>query len=555
MKLKYLLIIVFIILSAIPLFSGLQFLNEYSGKHYREQYEDHLSSLSLIAKKRLLATVERFQDNTALISSRTQMRISLDQWNQTGNEANLDRISRIINDAKHALPHLKHITLFDENGTMAASTVAEPTIATIDPRLFDRPSISLAKEESLVLVHSTAPLEFNHRTVGYIRISFHADFLNELVRDRAGLGETGEWLFAVRDQNGDALFAVPLKFDHKAAFERRVSRERTDVPITQALLGNEIIMSSAPDYREEPVLASTRYIEEMDWGLVAKVNEDEVNRIFNRNKPLIYITEIAIVIVAIIAGVALSFFISSPIERLKTYSSKVAKGSFDPPPEMGGWQEVKELTAHFSYMVGALKEMNENLADRIEERTQELQKANAKLEIVATQDALTGLHNRRYFDARYQEEFSRAKRYKNDLAVVILDLDHFKQVNDRYGHDFGDIVLRKISAFLKSTARDSDILARIGGEEFCMILPETSEKASDVLLNRLCSEIADIEFTLEGKKLHVTCSFGVAHLGEESTDADALLKQADIALYEAKAAGRNRVVHYSGAAAPEPDSG
>lgn len=554
MKLKYLLIVAFVVLSAIPLFSGLQFLNEHSGEHYREQYEDHLSSLSLIAKKRLLTTIDRIRDNTALISSRTQMRISLDQWNQTGDKAHLDRVSRIINDAKHALSHVKDISLFDQAGAMAASTMAETEGTTIDPQLFDRPVISLAKEGPLVVVLSTAPLEYDHRTVGYIRISFHADFLTDLVRDRAGLGETGEWLFAVRDKNGDALFAVPLKFDHKAAFERRVSRERTDVPITQALLGNEIVMSQAPDYREEPVLASTRYIEEMDWGLVAKVNESEVNRTFNRNRSIIYITEIAIILTAIAAGVALSFFISNPIERLKTYSSKVAKGSFDPPPEMGGWQEVKELTSHFSYMVKALQEMNDNLAARIEERTQDLQEANDKLEIIATQDPLTGLHNRRYFDTRYQEEFNRAKRYRHDLAVVILDLDHFKQVNDRYGHEFGDIVLRKVSAFLKSTARDTDILARIGGEEFCMILPETPEKASDILLNRLCSEIADIEFILEDKKLHVTCSFGVAHLGEESTDADALLKQADIALYKAKAGGRNRVVHFSGEADPAPDS-
>lgn len=100
-----------------------------------------------------------------------------------------------------------------------------------------------------------------------------------MVNDHSGLGTTGEWLFAVRDENGDALFAVPLKYDRKAAFNRKVSKERFDVPITQALLGNEIIMDMAPDYLEKPVLASTRYIPSVDWGLVAKINESEISSI------------------------------------------------------------------------------------------------------------------------------------------------------------------------------------------------------------------------------------------------------------------------------------
>jgi diguanylate cyclase (GGDEF)-like protein len=544
MKLKYLLIIVFVTLSAIPLFAGLQYLNERSGEYYREQYKEHLSALSLIAKKRVLTAIDRVRDNTALVASRTQLRISLDEWNRTGDDHSRERVARIINDAKRGLQHLKDISIFSIDGTVvtATSETARPTA--IDPEDYDQRKITLRKQKQHVLIDSVAPLLLNNRIVGFIHLSFYTDFLTDLVRDRSGLGETGEWLFAVRDEEGAALFAVPLKYDHTAAFERRVPSNRLDVPITQAMLGNEIIMEYAPDYLEVPVLASTRYIEKLDWGLVAKVNESEVGERVNRNKSIIYLTGLVIIVLAVAAGVVLSFFISNPIERLKTYSSKVANGSFDPPPQMGGWQEVKELTAHFSFMVKALQEMNDNLATRIEERTKELQEANAKLEIVATQDPLTGLHNRRYFDDRYQEEFSRAKRYGSELTVAIMDIDHFKQVNDTYGHDFGDIVLRKIAAFLKSTARDSDILARIGGEEFCIILPETPKNASGVLLNRLCTEIAGIEFSLKDQALNVTCSFGVAHLDGDTEDAETLLKQADVALYEAKTGGRNRVVHY-----------
>lgn len=545
LKLKYLLIIVFIVLSAIPLFAGLQYLNEQAGIHYRNQFEEHLASLSFIAKKRVLTTVDRIQDNTALVSSRTQMRISLDQWNRTGTDENLTKISRTISDAKHGLTHLKEITIYDRKGMPVASTSTSPPTEVIDPEHFDKPNIALGKEGRHVLAFSTAPLVLDHAVVGYIQIIFYTEFLTDLTKDRIGLGNSGEWLFAVRDDNGDAVFAVPLKYDHLAAFRKRVPKERVDVPITQALLGNEIIMEHAPDYRDVPVLASTRYIADLDWGLVAKIDEAEVNQLVSRNRAIIYATAFIIVIVAIGAGVALSVFISGPIEKLKLYSSSIASGSPAPPPNVGGWQEARELTTHFTYMVDTLRKLNESLNDQVAERTRELFEANKQLEMLATQDPLTGLHNRRYFDERFKEEFERAKRYGHQMAVVILDIDHFKSINDTYGHDFGDLVLKKVSEFIKNAARESDVLARIGGEEFSLILPVTVEGAPGAFLERLRSEIAGLEFSSGNRTVQVTCSFGVAYISDETKDSDALLKRADLALYKAKSDGRNCVVSYT----------
>jgi diguanylate cyclase (GGDEF)-like protein len=556
MKLKYLLISAFVILSAIPLFAGLHYLNERSGERYRFQFEEHLSALSSIAKKRVISMVDRVRDNTALIASRTQMRISLAAWNETGEQQHRERISRIINDTKNSLTDLQDIQLYDTAGKLVVSIKSELSNPEIDVASFDKPVIGMSKVNDLTLIVSTTPLSLESRRVGYLRILFYNDIMTDLVLDRAGLGDTGEWLFAVRDENGDALFAVPLKYDHKAAFERRVSRDRVDVPITQALLGNERIMSAAPDYRETPVLASTRYIETLDWGLVAKVDESEVNDLVNRNRQIIYITEIAIVIAAIIAGVFLSIFISGPIERLRSYSSRVAAGSLETPPQVGGWHEVKELTSDFARMVATLRDLNEDLNVKVEERTKELFDAYKKLEILAIQDSLTGLHNRRYFDERYVQEFERARRYGHRLAVVMLDIDHFKAVNDTYGHDFGDKVLKGISGILKNAARASDIVARIGGEEFCLILPEASESSSTAFLERLRIEIEETMFETESKPapVSVTCSFGITYLNDDIGNAEELLKMADSALYTAKETGRNKVVTYTGSQSPKQAS-
>ncbi|MDX1755524.1 MAG: diguanylate cyclase [Marinobacter sp.] len=544
MKLKNLLILVFILIAAVPLFVGLHSLNQYTGEHYRRQVESHLESLSLIAKKRVIDVVERIEDNTALVASRTQMRISLSRWMDSGDPTELDKIHRILDDAKNGLRHLKDISLYDRQGRLVATTADQPPVRELPPLRSSEPTIRLGLEADQVLAVSRAPLTLNDESIGFIRLAFFTDFIADLVRDRTGLGMTGEWLFAVRHESGDALFAVPLKYDPQAAFRRRVSRDRMDVPIIQALLGNELIMSNAPDYRETRVLASTRYISDLDWGLVAKMNEEEVNQLVNQNRIYIYFSEFVIVSLAVLAGIVLSVYIAGPIEKLKAHTAKVARGSFEEPPETGGWQEVKELNAHFRLMIEALKDLNENLQKKVEERTQALNAANEKLSLIATQDPLTGLHNRRYFAERLEQEFSRSSRYDSSLALVILDVDRFKKINDTYGHPVGDEVLKGVADHLAAAIRESDVVARIGGEEFCLILPECTKESALLFLERVREELSALKFHTNGTRFSVTCSFGVAFQEATTRSSEVLMKHADQALYQAKERGRNQVVEY-----------
>ncbi len=163
-----------------------------------------------------------------------------------------------------------------------------------------------------------------------------------------------------------------------------------------------------------------------------------------------------------------------------------------------------------------------------------------ELQRMANTDALTGLFNRRYLMARLDEELARARRYRHRLCLMVIDLDHFKQVNDSYGHPKGDEVLTTGARLIHESVRYTDIAARFGGEEFCVVLPETSMDKARHLAERVRARLEDeLYIDADGLPFRVTCSIGLATC--DDGDAAALFKAADEALYAAKAAGRNRV--------------
>ena len=163
-----------------------------------------------------------------------------------------------------------------------------------------------------------------------------------------------------------------------------------------------------------------------------------------------------------------------------------------------------------------------------------------KLIQMAKVDSLTGVYNRRYLDTRLMEEIERSRRHGNPLSVFILDVDHFKRINDTYGHICGDYTLRNMSELLQKLVRTSDVLGRYGGEEFCCILPETSFDQAMILAERCREQVASTPLSCTDQELRITVSIGVA-AQHRSDSLEQLIKRADDALYEAKRTGRNRV--------------
>ena len=164
------------------------------------------------------------------------------------------------------------------------------------------------------------------------------------------------------------------------------------------------------------------------------------------------------------------------------------------------------------------------------------------LEQKAQIDGLTGLYNRAFFDARIKEEMERARRYRHTLALVMLDVDRFKRLNDTYGHSFGDVVLAEVAETARLIARQTDVVARYGGEEFIITLPEQNLEGAALLAERIREGIEELQLTHNGEKITVTASFGVASTAEIGYDSiTELVNAADRMLYAAKEGGRNQV--------------
>ena len=164
-----------------------------------------------------------------------------------------------------------------------------------------------------------------------------------------------------------------------------------------------------------------------------------------------------------------------------------------------------------------------------------------ELRQIAMTDSLTGAETRRSFEAQLDREIKRTQRYAKVFSLIMLDLDHFKAVNDTHGHGAGDIVLQTVAARIKHHMRGSDIFARIGGEEFALILPETDLVGAKVIAERIRESIASEPIALPETRINVTGSLGIATFTDPSETAGALLDRTDAALYQAKRNGRNRV--------------
>jgi diguanylate cyclase (GGDEF)-like protein/PAS domain S-box-containing protein len=187
--------------------------------------------------------------------------------------------------------------------------------------------------------------------------------------------------------------------------------------------------------------------------------------------------------------------------------------------------------------------VNEDITSR-KEAEEKIKHLNAGLELLAMTDYLTSLYNRRYFMQRGVEEVKRARRNRQPLALLMMDVDQFKKVNDTYGHEAGDMVLQQIAAALKSSLRETDVLGRIGGEEFAILLPNTSLEEAGLLAERVRQSIANKPFEIPGALLAVTISIGVTVITDSILVIDDMLRKADAAMYQAKHRGRNQVGQY-----------
>ncbi len=189
-----------------------------------------------------------------------------------------------------------------------------------------------------------------------------------------------------------------------------------------------------------------------------------------------------------------------------------------------------------------LRLTNQNLENEVARRTEELKLANARLSELALTDSLTRVPNRRALFARFQDEIDRADRYQRPITVAMVDVDHFKVFNDMEGHLCGDEALKKIAAVLSANLRKTDFLGRYGGEEFLILMPETSVHNGLEITQRLKASVENTVFQGKAKQAYLTVSLGLSGYPHHGKTPKPLIEAADQALYQAKEGGRNRIV-------------
>jgi diguanylate cyclase (GGDEF)-like protein len=245
---------------------------------------------------------------------------------------------------------------------------------------------------------------------------------------------------------------------------------------------------------------------------------------------------LAMLLLAVPCSIFVSRRVIAPLRELARTACAISRGSTDARAHILSEDEIGDLARSFNTMADRLTEsrmelleLNAELEDRVQQRTRELEE-------LAARDPLTGLYNRRHFGEVITREFAAAERYDADLTCLMLDLDRFKETNDRFGHRTGDEVLSIMAHVIASELRGSDVAARFGGDEFIVLLPQTSAASAAILVDRITERFKE-EVRRKFADVPVDASIGVASLRTtRAPSAEALIHEADVALYAAKEA-------------------
>ncbi len=314
----------------------------------------------------------------------------------------------------------------------------------------------------------------------------------------------------------------------------------TNLPrdLTTALFQHEQVVQSFRDDCGVDVIGTLRAVPLLNLGVVADVERAsaylQVYRLRNVTLAFVGALLVGIGVIAYLLGLT----IVRPLDRLVDGAAAVARGDLDIDLPRSSRGEVGYLTEVFNDMVRRLRDGRREL----DEINQTLRERNLELQQLSITDSLTGLHNRKHLMELLALELGRVARYSTPLAVLMADIDSFKQYNDTFGHLAGDEVLRRIAAIFRASLRSSDVVGRYGGEEFVFALPSTDTAAGLETAERLRHAVAQEVFP-GASSVSITLSIGVTVVREGEIDLTEVLGRADAALYRAKQCGRNRVVN------------
>jgi diguanylate cyclase len=385
-------------------------------------------------------------------------------------------------------------------------------------------------------------------------LDFAAPIRDELGQVIGVLGAHTDWIWAQEVIAGVRSEAIRERGVQVFVLDRAGSvlhgpQELRSLPTVEAsqLMGGRakrLTWSDGGTYLTAAVQVTARSAgTDLGWSIVVRQPEDVALVAAHRARDGVLWAGAVVAVGMALLGWLVLGRITRPLETIAATARRIEQGELHTPMPLGhSMDEVREVGRALQRMTRKLVEANETLEAHVAQRTAELERANAELEQLATRDALTGLHNRRVCDERLLQEIQYHRRTGMPLAVLLMDIDHFKRINDLWGHAEGDAVLQAVAQRLLQGCRRTDFVGRYGGEEFLVLLPNTDSGGAEVMAAKLLQAVAAQP---SGQAGLVTISAGL-FVDAAGAEPDAVLQGADTALYAAKRAGRNRFVQFQG---------
>ena len=386
-------------------------------------------------------------------------------------------------------------------------------------------------------------LNSQDKVQGVLMGELQIDYL-EAIRARVKFGKKGH--SAIVDQTGHVIA-------HPNASWMKEIRDISDWPIVQAMMaGKTGVTSFYSPFIKANMVAGYAAMSGIGWGIMVPQPESEVAAQVNELMRSHLIWATIGVLLAIALAVLLARWITRPLDSLASASRLLMQnGSLGNLPEVrsNSPKEIRDLSAVLRRLIAGLQqsrnevhELNATLQRRVDDATQQLRSSNEKLELLARRDSLTELANRRHFENSLSQALNRRSGDVGQVCVMLVDIDHFKQINDAYGHAAGDTVLNHIARVLERGMRADDMVARYGGDEFVAYMRCSNEVGME-RAREIREAIDNYAVPYDGKNIQITVSIGLyCQVLTPGLDVNKLLANADDAMYQAKKEGRNRVV-------------
>lgn len=394
-------------------------------------------------------------------------------------------------------------------------------------------AIRLGKDVAVSFVKFAFPVfNYNNELAGVLVAAIHWREVEEI---RSAMERNGDQLVVVTRGGEVMLGSKDLRTRYRSAQIEALRRVRHDV-FLDGTGPSEVLSGYA-------LMDGHRDFPGMGWGVIARRNTEVA---FAATRQMFW-TIVGIGTVVAILGILLAGVIASrvsgPIHELTKAADRIGReNGVTSLPRLRGSSEVIHLSTSLRSLllrIGFVERLTQEAEAKAAQEAKKFANDIASLRKLAETDPLTNLMNRRAFMAAAADAMRYYQRYNRSIATLIVDIDHFKRVNDDHGHAAGDAVIRRIGELIAQTLRETDKVARFGGEEFVVLLREVSEHDAHELAERIRLVIAESAIPFDGKELGVTVSIGCAAITSHDREIEELIERADRALYAAKAAGRN----------------